>query len=163
MRRIGPRRPRRRNCHGQSLIEGVLTLLLIVGIGVSSFALAVRIVAQVQFESAVANAAASTLAVPLGSGDRAQLYARDAFLATLRNHRYIDPGDVTCVSQGYFGGGNAATAGQLITCRGDATLRLRDFPFPIGPNVGLQASASVVQPAYRQCDTVTAASGTTCR
>ena len=163
MRRMGPRRAGRRSCHGQSLVEGVLTLLIIVGVGISSFALAVRIVAQVQFESAVANAAASTLAVPLGSGDSAQLYAQDAFLSTLRNHGYIDPGHVTCVSQGYFGSGNAATAGQLITCSGDGTLRLRDFPVPIGPNVGLHASASVVQPAYRQCDSVTAASGTTCR
>lgn len=163
MRRVRPTRPARRHCRGQSVIEGVLTLVVIVGIAVSSFALAVRIVAQVQYESAVANAAASTIAVPLGSGDRAQRYAEDAFLATLGNHAYIDPGHVSCTSQGYFGSGNAAAAGQLITCSADGTLRLADFPFPIGPNVGLHASASVVQPAYRQCDSVTSASGTGCR
>jgi hypothetical protein len=156
-------RPTRRGAHGQAVVEGMLTLLVIVVIGISSFALAVRIVAQLQYESAVANAAASTLSVPLGSGDRAQRNAEDAFLGTLRSHGYIDPGHVTCVSNGYFGGGDQAAAGQLITCTADGVLKLADFPLPIGPNVSLHASASVVQPAYRQCDSVATTSGSSCR
>lgn len=144
-------------------MEGLLTLLVLIVIGASAFALAVRAVAQLQLESAVANAAASTLSARLGAGGSAQSYALDAYDGTLAGHVDIDPGTLVCTSAGFFGQGNAQTAYTRITCSADAHVRLDRFPFPVGLSLPIHASASVLQPAYRQCDTVTPSTPSTCR
>ena len=155
------RRGSRRYESGQNLIEAAISLVIMMLIGISCFALTVRIVAQVEISSAAANAAASVTAAPLGSGLVAQQYAQDAFVGTLKQHLYIQPGTVTCTSAGYFSG-NQATANTLITCNATAKLMLSQFPFPVGPDIDLTATASVTQPIYRQCNQVTSAGAQQC-
>ena len=148
MTRAVRRGRRQRGQGGQSLVEGVLVLALLLTIGGSAFTLAVRIVAQVEFESAVANAAASTLSAPRGADDLMQADAEDAFRGTLGAHGGLQAGSIHCTSRPADGG---PAGSRLVTCRGEGLLHLDRLPLPVPVPLPLHAEATVLLPAFRQC------------
>ena len=104
---------------GQALLETAITIPLMIVLLLGFLAVLVRVEAQLELDAATSLAAAAAVAAPAGSQLSAD-YARQTWAGTLRQYRYLRPGDLE--------GCAAYEPGQTVTCRGSAVLDYRETP-----------------------------------
>jgi hypothetical protein len=134
--------PPRRTQRGQALLETAITFPLMLLLLLGFLALLVRVEAQLELDAATSLAAAAAVAAPAGSPLSAD-YARGTWNGTLRQYRYLQPGDLD--------GCAAYLPGEAVTCRGNATLDYRETPMGLIVPVPmrLQSTATARSSAYR--------------
>jgi hypothetical protein len=139
MHRTGPGR---RGQRGQALLETAITIPLLLVLLLGFLAVLVRVEAQLELDAATSLAAAAAVAAPAGSPLSAD-YARQTWAGTLRQYRYLRPGDLE--------GCAAYQPGEPVTCRGAAVLDYQQtpmglvVPFP----VHVESAATARSSSYR--------------
>jgi hypothetical protein len=104
---------------GQALLETAITIPLMLVLLLGFLAVLVRVEAQLELDAATSLAAAAAVTAPAGSSLSVD-YARQTWTGTLRQYRYLHPDALD--------GCAAYQPGQVVTCRGSATLDYRETP-----------------------------------
>ena len=127
---------------GQALLESAITIPLMLLLLLGFLAVLVRVEAQLELDAATSLAAAAAVTAPAGSSLSAD-YARQTWKGTLRQYRYLRPGDLEGCA-GY-------QPGQYVTCRGTATLDYRETPMGVIVPVPIviHSAATARSSAYR--------------
>jgi hypothetical protein len=125
---------------GQALLETTITVPLMLLLLLGFLAVLVRIEAQLELDAATSLAAAAAANAPAGSPLSAE-YARQTWVGTLRQYRYLHQGELQ--------GCGAYRPGQAVTCQGEAILDYREtpmglvVPFPIRLSSAATARSSL--------------------